>query len=49
MNGREIKNVLKTAQLLASKKGNGLGYEHVESVLAIEQRHVGDQAQLNGA
>lgn len=48
MNGREIKNVLKTAQLLASKKGKGLGYEHVQSVLAIEQRHVGDQAQMNG-
>ena len=48
MNGREIKNVLKTAQLLASKKGKGLGYEHVESVLAIEQKHVGDQVQLNG-
>ncbi len=40
MNGREIKNVLKTAQLLASKKGKGLGYEHVESVLAIEKRHI---------
>ena len=48
MNGREIKNVLKTAQLLASKKGTGLGYEHVESVLAIERTHVGDQAQLTG-
>ena len=46
MNGREIKNVLKTAQLLASKKGKGLSYEHVQRVLAIEQRHVGDQAQL---
>lgn len=40
MNGREIKNVLKTAQLLASKKGKSLGYEHVESVLAIEKRHI---------
>ena len=48
MNGREIKNVLKTAQLLASKKGKGLCYEYVESVLAIERRHVGDQAQLLG-
>ena len=47
MNGREIKNVLKTAQLLASKKGKGLGYEHVQSVLAIEQKHVGDQTQLS--
>lgn len=48
MNGREIKNVLKTAQLLASRKSEGLSYQHVQSVLAIEQRHVGDQAQLCG-
>ena len=45
MNGREIKNVLKTAKLLAnSHKGNWdgvLAFEHVESVLRIEQRHVG--------
>ncbi|KAL6713217.1 hypothetical protein ACLMJK_009338 [Lecanora helva] len=40
MNGREIKNVLKTAQLLAGKKGEGLKYEHVASVLAIEKRHI---------
>ena len=43
MNGREIKNVLKTAQLLASKKGARLGYEHVKSVLAIEKRHVNNE------
>ena len=47
MNGREIKNVLKTAQLLASKKGNVLSCKDVESVLAIEQRHVGAQPQLH--
>ena len=41
MNGREIKNVIKTAKLLASRKGELLGAAHVESVLAIEQRHVG--------
>ncbi|KAG8532277.1 uncharacterized protein KY384_003918 [Bacidia gigantensis] len=41
LNGREIKNVLKTAQLLASKKGEELGAGHVEAVLAIEQRKVG--------
>lgn len=40
MNGREIKNILKTAQLLASKKNEGLGYTHVASVLAIEKRHI---------
>ena len=38
MNGREIKNVLKTAQLLAMKKGVGLGAEHVETILSIEKR-----------
>ena len=43
MNGREIKNVIKTAQLLASKKGEALGVKHVHSVLAIEKKHVGDQ------
>ncbi len=36
MNGRQIKNVLKTAQLLASKKGVPLKYEHVNTVLSIE-------------
>ncbi len=40
MNGREIKNVIKTARLLASKKEEGLGYTHVASVLAIEKRHI---------
>ncbi|KAL9630516.1 MAG: hypothetical protein Q9204_004683 [Flavoplaca sp. TL-2023a] len=39
MNGREIKNVLKTAQLLAGKKKEALAVGHVESVLAIEKRH----------
>lgn len=39
MNGREIKNVLKTAKLLANKRGIDLGIEHVKSVLAIENRH----------
>ena len=48
MNGREIKNVLKTAQLLASKKGEGLAVAHVRTVLAIEQRHVGDQSKVQG-
>ncbi|KAL8796535.1 MAG: hypothetical protein Q9195_001209 [Heterodermia aff. obscurata] len=40
MNGCEIKNVLKTAQLLASKKEQRLGIDHVKSVLAIERRHI---------
>ena len=41
MNGREIKNVLKTAQLLASRKGTTLRYEHVGTVLGIEKRYIG--------
>ncbi|KAL8819490.1 MAG: hypothetical protein Q9223_002078 [Gallowayella weberi] len=40
MNGREIKNVLKIAKLLARRKDEVLGVRHVESVLAIEKRGV---------
>ena len=43
MNGREIKNVLKTAKLLASSKAEELRFEHIKKVLSIEQRHVGTQ------
>ena len=42
MNGREIKNVLKTAQLLASQAEEVLGFAHVKSVLGIEGRFVED-------
>ena len=48
MNGREIKNTLKTAQLLASKKDEVLNVGHVESVLAIEQRRLGAKAPTIG-
>lgn len=37
MNGRQIKNILKTAQLLASKKREGLSYEHVTTVMEVTQ------------
>ncbi|KAL8798626.1 MAG: hypothetical protein Q9182_006520 [Xanthomendoza sp. 2 TL-2023] len=40
MNGREIKNVLKIAKLLAGRKDEELGVRHVESVLAVEKRGV---------
>ena len=40
MNGREIKNVLKTAQLLASRKKEPLKLQHVKTVLGIEKRFV---------
>jgi ATPase family associated with various cellular activities (AAA) len=41
LNGRQIKNVLKTAQLLASRKKCPLRREFVETVLAIERRRPG--------
>ncbi|KAK8151673.1 P-loop containing nucleoside triphosphate hydrolase protein [Phyllosticta citrichinensis] len=37
MNGRQIKNVLKTAQLLASRKETDLSYNHVMQVLEVTQ------------
>ena len=37
MNGRQIKNVLKTAQLLALRTGEGLGKQHIEKVLQVTQ------------
>ena len=46
MNGREIKNVLKTAQLLASMKDEALGFSHVKTVMDVEQRYHGRQAEL---
>ena len=39
LNGRQIKNVLKTAGLLAARKDVPLRLEHINTVLAIEQRH----------
>lgn len=43
MNGREIKNVLKTAQLLARRKKENLSVSHVELVLAIDKRHISNK------
>lgn len=37
MNGRQIKNVLKTAQLLASRKETELNYGHIVTVLDVTQ------------
>lgn len=45
MNGREIKNVLKTSHLLAGRKKEDLAVSHIESVLAIERRHVGHKGE----
>ena len=37
MNGREIKNTVKTASLLASRKGVPLNREHVATVLRVKE------------
>lgn len=41
LNGRQIKNVLKTSQLLASRKKATLKREFINTVLAIEKRRPG--------
>jgi ATPase family associated with various cellular activities (AAA) len=40
LNGRQIKNILKTAQMLAQHRGEdkGVGMEHIRTVMAIERR-----------
>lgn len=38
LNGRQIKNVLKTGQLLARHKGVRLRYEHLRTVLNVERK-----------
>ena len=35
LNGRQIKNVLRTAHLLARKQGVQLTYEHVQTILTL--------------
>ncbi|TPX12832.1 uncharacterized protein E0L32_006712 [Thyridium curvatum] len=37
LNGRQIKNVLKTASLLASRKNTTLKREHIDTILAIQK------------
>ena len=37
INGRQIKNVLKTGQLLACHQGVKLKYEHLKTVLDVEK------------
>jgi len=41
LNGRQIKNVLKSAALLAARKKDNLGRKYVDTVLAIERRRPG--------
>jgi hypothetical protein len=37
MNGRQIKNILKIARLLASRKEEKLNYEHILTTLDVTQ------------
>lgn len=37
VNGRQVKNLLKTAQLLARRKDSALKYEHISTVLDVTQ------------
>jgi SpoVK/Ycf46/Vps4 family AAA+-type ATPase len=37
LNGRQIKNILKTSKLLASRKEEKLGFKHVDTVLRLRQ------------
>ncbi|KAF2720898.1 P-loop containing nucleoside triphosphate hydrolase protein [Polychaeton citri CBS 116435] len=44
MNGRQIKNILKAAQLLATHRREGLGKKHIEHVLDVTQ-HLHNQTR----
>jgi SpoVK/Ycf46/Vps4 family AAA+-type ATPase len=47
LNGRQIKNVLKTAQLLAArKKSPTLDREFIETILVIEKKRPGAPQQM---
>jgi SpoVK/Ycf46/Vps4 family AAA+-type ATPase len=41
LNGRQIKNVLKSASLLAARKKDGLNKKYVDMVLGIEKKRPG--------
>lgn len=45
LNGRQIKNILKIARLLASRKEETLGYQHVIATLDVTQ-HLHNEAQF---
>ena len=47
MNGREIKNTVKTARLLANHKGDHLTMEHVSTVLRVKQGVRGEMEASN--
>ncbi|KAG9239197.1 putative ATP-dependent zinc metalloprotease FtsH [Amylocarpus encephaloides] len=39
LNGRQIKNIIKTARLLATSKGVALGFEHVQIITKLRAKH----------
>lgn len=39
LNGRQIKNIIKTAQLLATSKGKPLSFEHVQIITKLRAKH----------
>ncbi|CAG8970662.1 hypothetical protein HYALB_00003416 [Hymenoscyphus albidus] len=39
LNGRQIKNIVKTAQLLATSKGTPLGFEHVQVITRLRAKY----------
>jgi SpoVK/Ycf46/Vps4 family AAA+-type ATPase len=41
LNGRQIKNILKTAQLLATSKGMPLSFDHVQVITNLRAAHAG--------
>ena len=38
INGRQIKNVVRTASVLATSRGEPLGYKHLEKVLDMMEQ-----------
>ncbi|KAH7406384.1 P-loop containing nucleoside triphosphate hydrolase protein [Phaeosphaeria sp. MPI-PUGE-AT-0046c] len=46
MNGRQIKNILKIARLLASRKDEKLSYEHIKTTLDVTQ-HLHNESQAS--
>jgi SpoVK/Ycf46/Vps4 family AAA+-type ATPase len=46
LNGREIKNIVKTAQLLATRKMVPLGMEHIQTVLRVKKGLAGNGVEI---
>ncbi|KAM3417152.1 hypothetical protein BST61_g8727 [Cercospora zeina] len=46
LNGREIKNLVKTGRLLANSKGEQLGMAHLSSVICVQAGFAGDGSGL---